>query len=317
MFYRLRKSLSYGYFRLATRGLDDTPTVRARENAPCEAHTMLGRHDVTMYLLAVKSLLSFEPELAVVVHSDGSLTAHDEARIAANVSGVQFVRYELAEQRAKTELTGSLLAKWRLHDAAYRRLIDVELWRSRDRVIILDSDVLTIRRPDEVLAWIKGGSKPFLLGQPTPGAEREDLSATAHVQKRFLHLVPDLSRATGNSPRFLQGTTAGFCGYAHELSLPRIEEALRASLELGLPMEQWGGDQCLIVYLLSAAGAERLPQDRYLNFEPSLKSQMDRAVMVHFYGTHRFHAGTYPRLAADTVRRLRRVERVSESAAMR
>jgi hypothetical protein len=278
---------------------------------------MLGRDDVTMYLLAVKSLMSFDPNLAIVVHSDGSLTQRNVDRISDHISGVRFVRYDEAEERARTALSGPLLPVWRTKDAAYRRLIDIELWRRREKVIILDSDVLAIREPVEVFDWAAAGTRPFLLGQTPSGSSAQEIIEGSHVQQRFVHSLPEISERTGSSVRFLQGTTAGFCGYRDEISLRSIEQALQASLEVGLPMEQWGGDQCLIIYLLSVAGAERLPQNQYLNFEPKLKPLVDRAVMLHFYGTHRFHAGIYPRLAADAVRRLRRAERRAKRDATR
>ena len=268
---------------------------------------MLGRHDVTMYLLAAKSLLSFVSKLAVVVHSDGSLTDKDCERVARHIAGVRFVGYQDAERRAQQALgEGSLLAEWRRKDAAYRRLVDVELWRRGEKVIILDSDVLTNREPSEITEWKEHATRPFLLGQSPTSGKTELPSDGAHVQMLFLHKIPEISRLTGYPAHFLQGTTAGCCGYTHEISLPTIESALRASLEVGLPMQQWGGDQCLIIYLLSAGGAERLPEDSYLNFEPRLKDAATRAKIVHFYGTHRFHGLVYPRLAAETVRRLRR-----------
>ncbi len=258
-----------------------------------------------MYLLAIKSLLSFVPKMSVVVHSDGSLTEGDFSRIARHVSGVTFVRFEEAERRAGGALaTRPLLAEWRLRDAAYRRLVDIELWRTAEKVIILDSDVLTNRDPVELDGWIDAGVKPFLLGQSPVSEQVAEVPGNAHVQMLFLQRVPDLSRTLGYPAVFLQGTTAGFCGYRHEISLDRIETALRGSLDLGLPMEQWGGDQCLIIYLLSAGGAERLPQEGYLNFEPTLSKRAGNAKMVHFYGTHRFHKLIYPRLASEAVRRL-------------
>jgi hypothetical protein len=303
MLFRIRQALAYRYFHLRVSGLADTPPVRSHTGSRCELHTMLGRRDLTMYLLAVKSLMSFDPDLAVVVHSDGSLGERDFEHIAAHVTDARFVHFEEAEARAQNRLASALLSEWRAKDAAYRRLIDVELWRDRDRVVILDSDVLTLHKPMDLIAWIAGGQRPFLLGQG--GGNRPGPTGSgAHVQALFQQHVPELSQLTGYPNRFLQGATAGFCGYKNEISLERIECALRASLSLGLPMQQWGGDQCLIIYLLSSAAAERLPEDRYLNFEPKLEGLVDAAVMVHFYGTHRFHGGNYPRLAANTVRRL-------------
>jgi hypothetical protein len=69
-------------------------------------------------------------------------------------------------------------------------------------------------------------------------------------------------------------------------------------------MHQWGGDRCLVIYLLSLGGGERLPESRYINFEPSIYAQAEHAAIIHFYGTHRFHRLLYPQLAENCVRRL-------------
>jgi hypothetical protein len=306
MLYRYRTAFRYWRFRRATRHLDRTPPVALSATPQGEVHTMLGSRDVWMYLLASKSLVSWIPDVRVVVHSDGSLSEEHLTQIARHIPGVRFVRFDEADRRAAEALAGSpFLAKWRAVDAAYRRLLDVELWRTSERVVILDSDVLTNRKPTELIDWLKTGTRPFMLGQP-PG---EDHSAAPpregeHVQAQFLRRVPEISARLAAPPLFVQGGTAGFCGYFREISLERIEKALQTALDLGLPMDQWGGDQCLVIYLLSIGGGERLPSDRYFNFEPSVRGKAANASVIHFYGTHRFDGGVYPELGARVVQRL-------------
>jgi hypothetical protein len=71
MLYRLRQSIAYRYFEFSTRGLAATPPLRSNPNSHCEVHTMLGTHDVRMYILAIKSLLSYAPGLAVSCNLTG------------------------------------------------------------------------------------------------------------------------------------------------------------------------------------------------------------------------------------------------------
>jgi len=308
MLYRLRQSVAYRYFQFRTRGLEATRPLTSDSSSRCEVHTMLGTSDVTMYILAIKSLLSYIPGLAVAVHSDGSLTDDDLDHIRQHVRGIRFILHHDADARAAERLRDSpFLAKWRAVDAAYRRLIDIELWRHSEQIIILDADVLANEVPHEVSEWIRSGTRPFLLGQPSnhPPAQ-QDTTVPEHVQALFLRNIDEISQRLDTQPLFVQGATAGFCGYFRELSLPRVEAALKVALARGMPMDQWGGDQCLIIYLLSTAGAERLPPGRYVNFEPSVRNAAKHASIIHFYGTHRFHGLVYPDLASATVRRLRR-----------
>jgi hypothetical protein len=253
---------------------------------------MLGRAELRMYLVAVKAFLSYVKDaVSVSVHSDGSLTNREQALLERHVPGIRVILHQAADLRAEKELKiDSLLRKWRNCDVSYRRLIDVELWRGSRKVIILDSDVLTTARPSEVIDWIVGGTRPFLLGQP-PEAQQLPGAATpgAHVQVQFVEKVPEISARLGYPARFLQGATAGCCGYVDEISLDRIERLIRESLALGLPMDQWGGEQCIVIYLLSVGAGERLPAPRYLNFDPQVIDAVNDSSMIHFYGTHRFY----------------------------
>lgn len=304
MLYRIRTELAKGYFEYATRGIGTTSPLTSTREASCEVHTMLGQADVAMYLLAAKSFVSYVPNVSVIVYSDGTLTQEHIDTLQRHIVGMRVVGHDEADQRAAVELpAGGLLANWRKRDAAYRRLIDIELWRRGERAIVLDSDVLTNRTPDEVARWIEGGAAPFLLGQPFEYTSAP--SAGSHVQGHFFQKVPQLSAALGVDNAFLLGGTAGFCGYRNEISLAHVERALDAALTLGLPMHHWGGDQCLIIYLLSVAGGRLLPPDKYLNFDPYRPRDADGACVVHFYGTHRYAKGVYRRLGAAAVERLR------------
>jgi hypothetical protein len=311
MLHSIKRLYCNRLFEFVTRGLEKTPKLESNPNASCEIHTMLGSADLIMYILAIKSLLSYYNDIAVVVHSDGSLTSKETDHIRRHIEGVRFVLHYDADQRAAQAFPqSSLLGIWRNKDAAYRRLIDIELWRQKERVIILDSDVLTNLNPVEIVKWIHTGTRPFLLGQP-PRNPSIRSKPSAHVQAAFLQQVPQLSDKLGLPALFLQGTTAGFCGYFGELALDRTERALSAALEMKLPMEQWGGDQCLVIYLLSVAGANRLPAELYFNYEPSLRAQVRKAHVIHFLGTYRFKRFVYPRLAFSAVCRLRSVEQTA------
>lgn len=300
-------SLNHRVFSWRTRAIHDTPPIPCDPRAGCEVHTMLGHRDVDLYLVAVKSLLRWSQELAVVVHSDGSLDGSTLDQLRRHVPGVRIIEPPAADERARTMLADRpALLRWRAHDAAYRRLIDVELWRQTSRRIVLDADVLVLREPTEALRWAHAGSTAFLLGQP-PDDEGRPLArppASAHVQAHFRYAVPNLAARTGLAPRFLQGTTAGFHGCTDELQLDKVERLLEACEAEGLRMTQWGGDQCCIIYLLSAAGAARLDPRRCFNFDPSLAAVADQAEVIHFYGTHRFHGGVYPRLAQSVIREM-------------
>src|SRR5262249_35105820 len=154
--------------------------------------------------------------------------------------------------------------------------------------IIMDSDILTVRRPEEVLAWIDGGPGAFLFGQP---AKSERIAQPAPgerkvVQTVFREKLGPLAAAAGLPAEFPQGETSGFYGCGSELSLDRVEKVIRAGESVGIPMEEWGSEQCLVLYLLATSGARRLSGRHYVNYDPGCYDGIGDVHVAHFYGTH-------------------------------
>jgi hypothetical protein len=303
MFYRLRQWYHHTRFNLRT-GIFSSPPVECDPQAACTVHTMVGQKDVSLYLAAIKSFLRFHPAVAVAVHSDGSLHEQDEAALRRHVPGCQVITAAAADARAREVLgTGSYLLECRGWDASYRRVIDTELWCSTPKRIIMDSDILTLRSPTEVIAWCEQGQTPFLLGQPQ--AAPPAAKGKKHVQTVFRETVGAIASRMGLSDRFPQGSTSGFYGCRDELSLAQLERIIRVCSEVGIPMREWGSEQCIVIYLLYAAGAVRLHPDWYLNFDFDLADKVGAAHVVHFLGFCRFYKDLYIKHAAEIVQGLK------------
>jgi hypothetical protein len=274
-------------------------------------HTMLSARDVPMYLVAIKSFLRFYRSVAVVVHSDGSLEQHHEDRILRHVPGVEIIRFDAADELARQSV-GKDSPIWRIRsiDVSYRRLIDSALWSRTSKRIIIDADTLVLHPPVEVIEWIERSYVPFLMGQPPrprAGGEGPGSRGPKNVQTVFKENLEAIAAAMGQAPRFLDGSTGGFYGCAAEdLRIDRVESLIRTCTDLGVPMHQWGGEQCVVIYLLSAAGAVRLDPERYVNFYVDCVEKADRAAFLHFLGTYRFLGRLYPRLSARVVHDLAR-----------
>jgi hypothetical protein len=239
--------------------------------------------------------------VAVLIHSDGTVDRATVALLQEHVRGCRFVEPMEADARAAKVLSPALV-QWRNVDAAYRRLMDTALWSRTERRVIMDSDILVLDRPEELIEWFTCGTHPVLLGgneHATPGPSP---APTGHIQNIFRHHVPEISRAIGYPGHFLQGTTAGLYGCADELNFETIERLLLICAELKLPMRQWGADQCLVIYVLSNTGGKPLNPARYVNFGPEQVSKIYTSAVAHFFGTYRFHRGLYPRLAGRVAR---------------
>jgi hypothetical protein len=312
MLYRLRNNLNYSWFKFATRAIKATPPIPCDPAGTCAIHTMAGTGDLPLYLVAIKSFLHFYPHVAVVVHSDGSLDASAQSALKHHVPGIRIVSIKEADDRAANLLgKDSFLFRSRRgtleQQISWRRLIDTELWESPKRKILMDSDVITIRRPDEMIDWIEGQGGPFLFGQPRDATQPAPPPDMRLVQNIFKSKIEELSRGMGMPSHFLDGTTSGCYGSSGEMSLPTIEKIIKVCVEVGIPIEQWGCEQCAVIYLLSNSGGERLNPQRYINFDPSCEPRLGEVATVHFYGTHRFYKNLYTNLA-------RRVARVLNAA---
>jgi hypothetical protein len=304
MFHRLRQTLHQKYFRWRTRRILETPPLPCDPAGSCSVHTMLSARDVAMYLPAIKSFLRFCPSAAVVAHSDGSLDEQAVDLLRHHVPGARVLLATETNERARQALgADSYLFRWRSHDASWRRLIDTELWCISPKRLILDSDVIVLRRPEEVIAWIERGKGALLFGQP-PADSAVRSSDPKLVQTTFREKLAQVAKRVGLPERFPQGATAGFYGCERELPLDRVEHVLRGCEAEGLPMHQWGADQCVVIYLLEASGATRLSPRHYLNYDPCCDALVDGARAVHFYGTYRYRRHLYTRLVAKVAAEL-------------
>lgn len=150
MFHRLRDYGSRWLFDCAVRGITGTRPIACDPAAACTLHTMLGAADFTMYLLGVKSLLRFGVPVRVTIHNDGSLSKRHIELLRQHVPGCRIVGVEESNAAAEAALgRDTFLFRTRGMDINYRRLIDTELLNETPKRIIMDADVLVLKRPAE------------------------------------------------------------------------------------------------------------------------------------------------------------------------
>jgi hypothetical protein len=245
------------------------------------------------------------------VHSDGSLTSGDRDLLSTHFPGIRIIGPEEADARC-AELYGRNSAYWK-HRSRYiclRRLIDTQIWREADRVMNFDSDVLCLREPDALRQWIATGGGGLLIGQTNGTPTPEKLAGTKweisphradQIQSRILTNLDDLAGRMGLPVRFLDGASAGLHCHTTELGLERTVQFLEHCEQLGLPVGDWGTEQSVVVYLMSASGASRLDPQHYFNFFPDCEGRLADAKVVHFIGLRRYHKWLYPKLSAQVV----------------
>src|SRR5262249_35011573 len=119
-----------------------------------EIHSLVSHDHLPLYLIAVSSLARVWLGPALVVHDDGTLTDEDERRLRGRISGVRIVRDDEAQKLAAFALRDHpLVASVRASNVRIRQLVDYYLHTRGDRVIGMDSDIVFLRRPDELVRW--------------------------------------------------------------------------------------------------------------------------------------------------------------------
>jgi hypothetical protein len=124
-----------------------------RENR-YEIHMLCGHRDVDMGIWASWSILRFLDGFGkLYVHSDGTLTDMDALLWRKVVGGMVVVDRTESDQKIKKELSSrtKILLPWRFSNWASAQLVDVHYFGNSPTLLIMDSDVLTFSRPQEVM----------------------------------------------------------------------------------------------------------------------------------------------------------------------
>ncbi|MBA3975849.1 MAG: hypothetical protein C0504_16715 [Candidatus Solibacter sp.] len=285
-----RERASKALFNWRCAGVRDLPPVKLN-HGPVTVLSQVSGHDVTMYLVAVRSFCRYLTGGRVVVVDDGTLGVEGRKTIERSVSGVEFVDLD-------TIGTGECP-----RGACWERLCEV-LDRCRDGYVIqLDSDMICLREPVEALEAVKQ-NRPFLLG--TSNGTRIHSLAEASALARGIesnHVQPAVERQLETleeaATRRYVRACAAFAGFARGAARRQDAERFSAAMteKLGKRWQEWGTEQVTSNYLLAnAEGSLVLPYPEYTSAEPGLK--LDGCKMIHFLGAWRWSGGHYRRLAA-------------------
>ena len=297
MFYSLARighKLNHRWLNWCCRAIDRTPPVTCDPRSEVTVVSQLHHPDLTLYMLAAKSLARFLRPRGFLVVDDG-LSDGDRQKLLAHFDAIRFIpRREIDTGRCP-------------RGGTWERLLALSAQNIDSYVIQLDADTLTLQEPVEVLACVEA-KRSFTLG--TPSGTRlvglDQASRFAH-EHRNAHVQNEAERALGNYPgregrKYVRGCS-GFTGFAQG-QLPRaaIEEFsdnMHALLG-GERWQRWGTEQVTSNYMAAnAPDALVLPFERYPFWHRS--TAIEKAAFVHFYGPSRFQDGEYIRQARGLV----------------
>jgi hypothetical protein len=297
-----------------------TPPIAANPHADTGIHTAVPHRYLYAYLTAIKSFLHYYADVAVYVHDDGSLREEDKALIRAHVPGATIIDRAWADQAFADQVGDEFLMKVRKSYTSYLKLFDPTLVSTHKRIIIVDTDVLFLSRPSEIIEWAQNGGTPWYhrsgpwvkkSGHPdnAAGAAAQP-AATAqptHIQHMVVQRIPEINQALHTNFAFVHGFNSGFIGYEHgTVQYDELKKLLTHLYGLlGDRIFRWGSEQTMHGLVLCGKGANALPTDKYMVYTDLSSDQAAQASFVHFIGEFRYHRMQYPRLAAKVIRGLK------------
>jgi hypothetical protein len=146
-------------------------------------------------------------------HDDGTLTPESTAGIRAFLPGSVVISAEQAQSEAQRRLHDfpRCLSARQRHIMTHK-LLDVALFAPGPRYLLLDSDLLFFRRPEEIATWLRGGERVNLWNSS---------------EGEFLNLTPQES-SDRHGVKLVQGFNAGFgCVWRESVDFNLLEDYFR------------------------------------------------------------------------------------------
>lgn len=296
-----------------------TRPLACNPSASTGVHSAVPHKYVYAYLTAIKSLLRYEADLAVYVHDDGSLMDQDKQLIRQHVPGAKIVDRAWADREFAERVNDDFLLKVRSSYTSYLKLFDPTLVSPHERILVVDTDVLFLKRPLEILGWARSGGAPWYhrsgpwkkplnsasdQKQPTPGPEAPP--AKKHIQQLVVESIPSINSVLGTQYAFEHGFNSGLIGYDRgQVDYTQLKNLLSHLYEkFGDMIFRWGAEQTMHGLTLCGAGAQALSMDEYTVYTGFNSDKARSATFVHFIGEFRYQQMLYPELGRTVIRSL-------------
>ncbi len=296
------------------RGIRRTPPLLSNPSSDTGIHSAVPHRYVLAYLVAIKSFLHHNPDIAVFVHDDGSLTEEDKVLIRSHIDGVRIIDRAVADRWFDDRINDPFLGRVRSSYTSYLKLFDPTLVSDKRRIIIVDTDTLFLKRPSAVIEWTNRGGLPWYhrvhqgrmkIGKNTrPGLTKlQDV----HIQTLITRDLDDINQRLDRRYQFMPGFNSGFIGYDNgTVNFPELRELFEVLYaRFGDRIFRWGAEQTTHGLVLGSRGAQALPVEEYFVYTQRNADLAPGATFLHFIGENRFYRMQYPRLASRVIRELR------------
>ncbi len=150
-------------FHALCKKIYSTKPIKIRPNPDCEIHILTSTKHVRMALLALKSFLRFYQDVSVVIHGDGTLKKEDEALLRKHIQGCRIILKREADPKISEALRDyPALNEFRSKRVNLIQAFDFNLLSKAKKIMAMDSDVLFLRKPEEIIQWFTGSNREVL-----------------------------------------------------------------------------------------------------------------------------------------------------------
>lgn len=132
-----------------------------KKNNVVEVMSLVSHNDTLSYLCMIKTFSYFSKRIfPITVCDDGTLTKNDISILKKNVRGIKIISNKIANVVVQKKLrTYPYSSELRKKIVYMRKKIDFPLLARKERVLILDSDLLFFKKPTEILKWMNNRAK--------------------------------------------------------------------------------------------------------------------------------------------------------------
>jgi hypothetical protein len=152
-------SVSFDFARSLLR----TQPIVLDQSSVAEVHILVGEKQFWSCLLALKSLLRFYRHVNVAIHCDGTMTSQHEGILKKHFQGIRMISRRIADNEVGKALRDfPTCREFRSKNVVMSQVFDFAILSSREKIIGMDSDIIFLKNPKEVIQWIEDDKQQCL-----------------------------------------------------------------------------------------------------------------------------------------------------------
>jgi hypothetical protein len=164
-----------------------TPSATLDQHSNIEIHALTCENDYTDLLWTLKTFIHFtDRQCYVVIHDDGSLSNEATRNITKHLPGVSVIAKAQADKTMSARLQDyKACQRFRATNPLALKIFDFPAFAKNDHFLVLDSDVLFFKRPEEILTSIKRNRLFFMSDYQDSYIVSRD-----EIRKRYCRQIP-------------------------------------------------------------------------------------------------------------------------------